>query len=139
MCSKGSQNTGYVLYEKNAILPLIAAGASAPGTRRPFVLHPIPLLSVNRRTIPKAGRDEIPVLVYSLPTDPTIHLRFCKGQDRQNLIFKGHGGQRESPVWVVLHPSRVEQLPGSAECPQLSGRSRRLLQSVCSCYPMRYL
>ena len=101
--------------KRTAILPSIAAGALAPGTHRPFMLHPIPQLSVDRRTTPKAGRSKISVVVYSLPTDPTTHLCLCKGQDRQNLICKGCGGQRESPVWAVLHPARGEQLPRGAE------------------------
>lgn len=131
--------------KRAAILPSTAAGASAPGTCRPFMLHPISLLSVDRRTIPKAGRFKILMLIYSLPTDPIIHLCLCKGQDRQNLVCSGCGGQRESPVWVVLHPARGEHFPRGAERPQLSGRSRkgniqrRILQSLCSCYAMRYV
>lgn len=50
----------------------------------------------------------------------TAHWHPClrKGQDRRNLVCKGHGIQKESPVQVVLHPARGEQFPGGAECSQ---------------------
>jgi len=103
------------------------------------------LLSVDRRTVLKAGTFKIPVMVYSLPTESIIHLCLRKGQDRQNLVCEGCGCRRESPEWVVLHPARDHCFPGSAEGAQLSGRSAKgnmqgsILQSLCSCCPMKYL